>query len=186
MSSNSGSSISTSQERGSWGRGFPLKCQCGLDVVIYPSASQSNPGRPFFRCPTKKTVSKIESVFRFWLSLLIFKKKILQDHLFKWVEDGVYEEVVDSLPKFSIIENAIHNAKSEAAVEIQDVQAMIKELKEEALWSKRKIKKMLLLTKFCLLLLVFFAIGITVSLVMFCHSKKKTASSWVLDAQSFR
>ncbi|KAL9841044.1 putative transcription factor GRF family [Arabidopsis thaliana] len=118
MSSNSGSSISTSQERGSWGRGFPLKCQCGLDVVIYPSASQSNPGRPFFRCPTKKT-----------------------DHLFKWVEDGVYEEVVDSLPKFSIIENAIHNAKSEAAVEIQDLQAMIKELKEEALWSKRKIKK---------------------------------------------
>ena len=93
--------------------------------------------------------------------------------MFKWVEDGIYEEVVDSLPKFSIIENAIHNAKSEAAVEIQDLQAMIKELKEEALWSKRKIKKMLLLTKFCLLLLVFFAIGITVSLVMFCHSKKK-------------
>ena len=75
--------------------------------------------------------------------------------MFKWVEDGVYEEVVDSLPKFSIIENAIHNAKSEAAVEIQDLEAMIKELKEEALWSKREIKKMLLLTKFCLLLLFF-------------------------------
>ena len=95
--------------------------------------------------------------------------------MFKWVEDGVYEEVVDSLPKFSIIENAIHNAKSEAAVEIQDLEAMIKELKEEALWSKREIKKMLLLTKFCLLLLVFFAIGITVSLVMFCYSKKKNS-----------
>jgi len=39
----------------------------------------------------------------------------LQDHLFKWVEDCVYEEVVDAIPRISIIDSEVNNAKSEVA-----------------------------------------------------------------------
>ncbi|KAL9280457.1 putative transcription factor GRF family [Arabidopsis thaliana] len=90
MSCISGNSYPRNQDGGRWGRGFPSKCECGLDVVIYTSASKTNPGRPFFCCPTKQ-----------------------DDHLFKWVEDGVYEAVADALPKFSIIDSEINNAKVE-------------------------------------------------------------------------
>ncbi|XP_019082727.1 PREDICTED: uncharacterized protein At1g43920, Chloroplastic-like [Camelina sativa] len=50
-----------------------------------------------------------------------------QDHLFKWVEESVYEEVVDALPKISIIDK-----------EIEDLKAQIEELKEDGMWNKRE------------------------------------------------
>jgi len=62
----------------------------------------------------------------------------MQDHLFKWAEDGTYEEVVDSLPKLSTIDNENNAAKSEVAVEIEALQVMVKELKEEGIRSKRE------------------------------------------------
>jgi len=63
MSSNSANSNSSIEDGGRWGRGLPSKCICWLDVVVYTSGSQTNPGRPFFRCPTKKDVSLIDFVF---------------------------------------------------------------------------------------------------------------------------
>ena len=36
----------------------------------------------------------------------------MQDHLFKWVEDGTYEVVVDSWPKLSTMDSEINAAKS--------------------------------------------------------------------------
>lgn len=44
--------------------------------------------------------------------------------MFKWVEDAVYEEVEDALPKFVIIANELNKAKSEA----NELNAMIQEL----------------------------------------------------------
>ncbi|KAG7547905.1 hypothetical protein ISN44_As12g031080 [Arabidopsis suecica] len=41
---------------------------------------------------------------------------------------GVYEEVVDALPKFSEINGDITNAKSEVQAEIEELQAMMKDL----------------------------------------------------------
>ncbi|XP_023634311.1 uncharacterized protein At1g43920, Chloroplastic-like [Capsella rubella] len=90
------------------GCGFPSKCHCGLYVVIFTSTTKQNPGRPFFRFPTKG-----------------------DDHLFKWVEDGVYEEVSDALPKLSMIENELNNAKDEVDVEIEGLKSMIDGLKAD-------------------------------------------------------
>ncbi|KAG7533137.1 hypothetical protein ISN45_Aa08g007690 [Arabidopsis thaliana x Arabidopsis arenosa] len=104
-------------------RGFPLKCSCGVDVTIYTSKTQENPGRPFFRCKTKRDPKS-------WTN-----KR--DGHVFKWVEDAVYEEVEDALPKFGIIANEINQAKSE----VNELNVMLQELKDEAILSKKEIRK---------------------------------------------
>lgn len=38
-------------------RGFPSQCVCGLGVTIFTSKTQENPGRPFFRCVSKRDPS---------------------------------------------------------------------------------------------------------------------------------
>lgn len=38
-------------------RGLPSKCVCGLDVTIFTSKTSENPGRPFYRCTSKRDVS---------------------------------------------------------------------------------------------------------------------------------
>ncbi|KAL9286083.1 putative transcription factor GRF family [Arabidopsis thaliana] len=96
MSSNSENSIASTQSVSRWGRRLPSKCHCGLDVVIYTLTPAKNRGRPYFRCPTRK-----------------------DDHLFKWIEDGTYEVVVDSWPKLSAMDSEINAAKSEVAVELE-------------------------------------------------------------------
>ncbi|RID75546.1 hypothetical protein BRARA_B02586 [Brassica rapa] len=57
-------------------------CVCGSDVTTYTSKSIANPGRPYFRC--------------------IASRK--DGHLFKWVEDGMYEEVQNLLQRVERIE----------------------------------------------------------------------------------
>ncbi|VYS59060.1 unnamed protein product [Arabidopsis thaliana] len=96
--------ISSVGEEGSGNRGFPSKCRCGRDVVIYTSSSKKNPGRPYFRCPT-------------------------------------YQDVVDAIPRISIIDSEVNNAKSEVAVEIAELKGLIQELKEDEMWSKRELKR---------------------------------------------
>ncbi|KAL9811841.1 putative transcription factor GRF family [Arabidopsis thaliana] len=138
------------QDGGRWERGFLSKCECGLDVVIYTSASKTNPGRPFFRCPTKQ-----------------------DDHLFKWVEDGVYEKVADALPKFSIIDSEINNAKSEVTIEIEVLKAMVEELKEEGMWTKREIKKWKWMSTLSLVCLGFIVMVLVLGILMFVNIKKE-------------
>ncbi|XP_019098295.1 PREDICTED: uncharacterized protein At1g43920, Chloroplastic-like [Camelina sativa] len=104
MSCNSGQSGVENKIRGC--HGVPSKCHCGLEVVLYTSNTQANPGRPFFRCPNRG-----------------------DDHLFKWVEEGVYEEVVD-------------------------LKARIEELKEDGILIKRDNKRWKLICLFCLKLVL--------------------------------
>ncbi|AAF88091.1 T12C24.25 [Arabidopsis thaliana] len=150
MSCKSGNSYPSILDGGCWGRGLASKCHCGLEVVIYTSASKSNPGRPFFRCPTKQ-----------------------DDHLFKWVEYGVYEEVVEALPKISSIDSEIMKAKCEVAIEIEQLKTMIKEVKEEAMCSEREIKNWKRMIKCCLVCLGFIVIVIVVGMIMFGNTKEQ-------------
>ncbi|CAD5323672.1 unnamed protein product [Arabidopsis thaliana] len=81
------------------GRGLPVKCVCGLSVTIFTSKTQKNPGRPFFGCTSKRDASS-------WTNKN-------DGHLFKWVEEAVYEEVEDALPNIGIMANEIVKGKSE-------------------------------------------------------------------------
>ncbi|KAL9280819.1 hypothetical protein AtEden1_Chr5g0111591 [Arabidopsis thaliana] len=90
--------MNSSSETSVGGRGIPTKCVCGLGVTKFTSKSQDNPGRPFFRCISKRDPSS-------W-------KNKKDDHLFKWVEDAVYEEVEDVLPNLGIMANEIVKARS--------------------------------------------------------------------------
>ncbi|EOA32388.1 hypothetical protein CARUB_v10015658mg [Capsella rubella] len=83
----------------SFDRGVPSKCVCGAGVTIFTSRTQENPGRPFFRCLTKRDAKS-------WTN-----KR--DGHMFKWVEDAVYEEVQDALPKVGAMANEIVKTKSE-------------------------------------------------------------------------
>ncbi|KAL9856764.1 putative transcription factor GRF family [Arabidopsis thaliana] len=139
--------ISNAEAGGFKSRGFPVKCKCGLDVVMFTSSTAKNPGRPFFRC-----------------------KSCEDDHLFKWVEDCMYEEVIDALPKISSIDNEIINAKVEVAVEIANLKELMIELKEDGMWSKREIQRWKKMTKVCLVCLCFSVIAIVISMFY----KKKT------------
>ncbi|XP_010440978.1 PREDICTED: uncharacterized protein LOC104724220 [Camelina sativa] len=51
------SSSSETSVVASFDRGVPSKCVCGASVMIFTSRSEKNPGRPFFRCITKRDPS---------------------------------------------------------------------------------------------------------------------------------
>jgi len=93
--------------------------------------------------------------------------------LFKWVEDGVYEEVVEALPKISSIDSEIMKAKCEVAIEIEQLKTMIKEVKEEAMCSEREIKNWKRMIKCCLVCLGFIVIVIVVGMIMFGNTKEQ-------------
>ncbi|XP_019086362.1 PREDICTED: uncharacterized protein At1g43920, Chloroplastic-like [Camelina sativa] len=145
MSCNFGQSSCENRGRGC--HGFPSKCHCGLDVAIHTSSMKQNPGRPYFHCPTRG-----------------------DKHLFKWVEEGVYEEVVEALPKISIINNEISNARAEVAVKIDGLKSQIEELKEDAMWSKRELKKW----KLMILCLVCLCVTVIVIVIVMCKTSKGT------------
>ncbi|KAG2316688.1 hypothetical protein Bca52824_019810 [Brassica carinata] len=88
-------------------RGIPSNCGCGGEIRTFTSSTQENPGRPFYRCETRG-----------------------EDHLFKWVEEAVLEEVEDVLPKIAVHE-----------IEIAKMKADIEDLMEVALNNKVEIQK---------------------------------------------
>ncbi|KAG7582711.1 hypothetical protein ISN44_As08g022820 [Arabidopsis suecica] len=111
-------------------------------VRIFTSKTQENLGRPFFRCLSKKDASS-------WTSKI-------DGHLFKWVEDAVYEEVEDALPKLGIMANEIVKAKSE----VNEANVAIQEFKEDAMWSKMELRKLKVMLKVCLVWLSLMTIVI--------------------------
>ena len=60
-----------------------------------------------------------------------------QGHLFKWIEDAICEEVEDVIPKLEIIDKEI----STTITEVDELKALIEELKEDIARSKMEIKK---------------------------------------------
>uniref|UniRef100_A0A0D3CE35 Uncharacterized protein n=1 Tax=Brassica oleracea var. oleracea TaxID=109376 RepID=A0A0D3CE35_BRAOL len=65
---------------------------------------KENPGRSFFRCPT----------FR-------------NDHLYEWVDEAVYEEVHDALPKVECFASDMRKIK----MEIDSLKTVEEELKKD-------------------------------------------------------
>ncbi|KAF8105230.1 hypothetical protein N665_0161s0029 [Sinapis alba] len=88
-------------------RGFPSNCGCGGRITKFTSSTQDNPGRPFFRSETRG-----------------------EDHLFKWVEEAMLEELEDALPKIEVHESEITKIKTE-----------IEDLMEVTLNNKIEIQK---------------------------------------------
>ncbi|XP_019097457.1 PREDICTED: uncharacterized protein At1g43920, Chloroplastic-like [Camelina sativa] len=142
------SSSSETSVVASFDRGVPSKCFCGAGVTIFTSRTEENPGRPFFRCITKRDPSS-------WTN-----KR--DGHLFKWVEDAVYEEVQDALPKLGLMANEIVETKTE----VNEFIGALQDLKEEALWNKMEISKFKKLLKVCFVYLCFVSIGIAYLVVV--------------------
>ncbi|KAL1215363.1 hypothetical protein V5N11_009782 [Cardamine amara subsp. amara] len=126
-------------------RGFPAKCVCGLESTIYTSNTKKNPGRPFFRCPTKR-----------------------DDHLFKWVEEAVLEEVEDAIPKIRCIESEFYHAKAEA----EAMKAAIRELKAEVMITKVEVRRFKLILKLCLGIICLIML-VCLVMIMFGKAKAK-------------
>ncbi|XP_024013593.1 uncharacterized protein At1g43920, Chloroplastic-like [Eutrema salsugineum] len=89
-------------------KGFPKQCVCGSDVTIYTSGSKTNHGRPYFRCAVSRE----------------------NGHLFKWVEDGMYEEVMDLLQRESQNEKGIIGL-NELKLEMENVKDQVIQCKTE-------------------------------------------------------
>ncbi|KAL9840322.1 putative transcription factor GRF family [Arabidopsis thaliana] len=68
------------------GRGIPIRCCCGEDVVLRTSKTVKNPGRLFFACRCG-----VENV---------------RGHLFRWTDETMVEEMEDILPKIEKIEGS--------------------------------------------------------------------------------
>ncbi|XP_056843349.1 uncharacterized protein At1g43920, Chloroplastic-like [Raphanus sativus] len=128
-------------------RGFPVKCECGLRVKPYLSKTQENPGRPFYRCITKK-----------------------DGHLFKWVEDAVCEEVEDAIPKIEIIGRKLTNT----ITEVDELKTLIKDLKEGVARSEMEIKKWKALMMLCFVCVCF--VVICIAFLMFGKAMKSKSA----------
>lgn len=81
--------------------------------------------------------------------------------MFKWVEDAVFEEVEDALPRLAIIANEISKAKSEA----NELKAMIQEMREEAMVNDMKTRRNWCGLKVCIVWM--FVITIVIFFVLF-------------------
>ncbi|XP_048630754.1 uncharacterized protein At1g43920, Chloroplastic-like [Brassica napus] len=130
-------------------RGFPTKCFCGRLSVVLISKTKENPGRPFFRCPSFK-----------------------EDHLFKWVEDAVYEEVEDALPRVGNLETELGNVKAD----VEELKCVIHEMKDELVCHKREIKKLKVICKTLLVSALFLSMAMVYIFVVGKGEEKKFTS----------
>ncbi|KAL0714621.1 hypothetical protein Bca4012_021600 [Brassica carinata] len=109
-------------------RGIPEQCGCGRRTGIYTSKTKENPGRTFFRCPTFRNI------------LFMF---CVQDHLYKWVDEAVYEEVQDALPKVDCFASDLRKLK----MEIDSLKNEEEELKEDLRKATNEVKKLNVIMK---------------------------------------
>ncbi|KAL0754464.1 hypothetical protein Bca101_092132 [Brassica carinata] len=119
-------------------RGIPAKCVCGTSTTIFTADTVKNPGRPFYRCLTRR-----------------------KHHLFKWVEDAVLEEVEDALPKIAQLEAEVAKGKSD----VEDLKGVITELMEEVVRTKTELKRCEVKMKIVCVIISLISIGVVVSLM---------------------
>ncbi|XP_013662162.2 uncharacterized protein At1g43920, Chloroplastic-like [Brassica napus] len=131
-------------------RGIPEKCECGRSTAIYTSKSKQNPGRTFFRCPT----------FR-------------NDHLYKWVDEAVYEEVQDALPKVECFASDLMKIK----MEIESFKTAEEELKEDVRKANSELKKLNVIMKVGFVM-VFLSIVACLVLIMFDKANGLSLNSY--------
>lgn len=71
------------------GPGIPRMCPCGALTILLTSKTKENPGRRFYRCG------------------VVFG----ENHLFKWADEALVEEIEALAVKQSTIENEINEVK---------------------------------------------------------------------------
>ncbi|KAG2283454.1 hypothetical protein Bca52824_054674 [Brassica carinata] len=81
--------------------GIPSRCWCGKGIVTYVSKTEENPYRRFFRC-----------------EIGLQRKK--EQHLFKWVNEDLLDEI-----------ERMHEQQSIMAEEIEDLRSSLKKTVEE-------------------------------------------------------
>nr|VDD61307.1 unnamed protein product [Brassica oleracea] len=73
------------------GPGIPRRCPCGAATVVLTSKTKENPGRRFYRCG------------------VVFG----ENHVFKWADDAVLEEIEALAVKQSVMENELIEIKEQ-------------------------------------------------------------------------
>ena len=67
----------------------------------------------------------------------------VQDHLYKWVDEAVYEEVHDALPKVECFASGLRKIK----MEIDSLKTVEEELKEDVRKASNELKKLNVIMK---------------------------------------
>ncbi|XP_013751168.1 uncharacterized protein At4g04775-like [Brassica napus] len=82
--------------------GIPSRCWCGKRIVTYVSKTEENPYRRFFRC-----------------EISLQRKK--ENHLFKWVDEALFDEI-----------QRMDEDQARIAEEIEDLRSSMKKTVHEA------------------------------------------------------
>uniref|UniRef100_A0A0D3BF04 GRF-type domain-containing protein n=1 Tax=Brassica oleracea var. oleracea TaxID=109376 RepID=A0A0D3BF04_BRAOL len=88
--------------------GIPSRCWCGKGIVTYVSKTEENPYKKFFRCE-------------------IGLKRKKEQHLFKWVDEALLDEI-----------QRMHEQQSSMAEEIEYLRSSLKKTVEEAVIEHKK------------------------------------------------
>ena len=84
-----------------------------------------------------------------------------QNHLFKWVEEAVYEEVQDALPKIILLEAEFNKEK----YDIEDLKGVVTELMEEVVKGKTEVKSCKVMMTILFVIMCVIIIVLVVSLM---------------------
>lgn len=81
--------------------------------------------------------------------------------MFKWVEEAVYEEVQDALPKIVLLEAELNKEKSD----IEDLKGVVTELMEEVVKGKTEVKRCKVMMTILFVIMCVIIIVLLVSLM---------------------
>ncbi|KAG2248226.1 hypothetical protein Bca52824_087854 [Brassica carinata] len=87
--------------------GIPSRCWCGKGIVTYVSKTEENPYRRFFRC-----------------EIGIQRKK--EEHLFKWVDEALFDEI-----------HRMDDHQARIGEEIEDLRSSMKKTAEEEVMKQK-------------------------------------------------
>ncbi|CAA7018908.1 unnamed protein product [Microthlaspi erraticum] len=100
MSNLSGSSTGISIHGGrSRFVGVPKRCWCGIEIVSLISKSTTNPYRRYFRC-----------------SFAVAEKLRNDDHTYKWVDEGLLDEIEGLSTRILNLEASVNRLKEDRIV----------------------------------------------------------------------
>ncbi|WZZ48240.1 hypothetical protein YC2023_048347 [Brassica napus] len=101
--------------------GIPSRCWCGNGIVTYVSKTEENPYRRFFRCEIGKQVNLLTC-------FCVFKQRKKENHLFKWVDDALFDEI-----------QRIDEHQTRIAEEIEDLRSSMKKTVEEEVMKHKNL-----------------------------------------------
>ncbi|XP_013607674.1 PREDICTED: uncharacterized protein At1g43920, Chloroplastic-like [Brassica oleracea var. oleracea] len=128
-----------------------MKTSCSANSGDMKSRSMSEEGE--IHATKYSSMSEEDEIRGFPTKCLCGRLRV--DHLFKWVEDAIYEEVEDALPRVGNLEIELSNVKAD----VEELKCVIHEMKDELVCHKREIKKFKVISKTLLVLTLFLSIA---------------------------